>query len=104
MAGGAAAALLGLMFVALSMGTHLIDEKTLQGMEDFASPSVYYFVSALFIACVMLVPAFSPPVLAVVLIVGGAWRRGKKLKQGIRVTEIDERAQEFDVPEWACQV
>jgi hypothetical protein len=104
MAGGASAALLGLMFVALSLGMHLIDKVTIQTFEDFASPSVHYFVSALIIACVMLVPAFTPPMLALVLFLGGAWRLTRTVKQTRRIIETARRAQDFDVPEWAFQV
>ncbi|MEO8396478.1 MAG: hypothetical protein ABI700_26020, partial [Chloroflexota bacterium] len=54
MMGGAAATLAGLMFVALSLGQHLIGETTRDQMKIFAMPSIIYFVSVLLLAGVML--------------------------------------------------
>src|SRR5215831_17034023 len=71
MVGGVAATLLGLMFVALSMGTHLVTDEVRQEVDAFTSPSIFYFVSVLVIACVMLVPTFSATVLAFLLFLGG---------------------------------
>lgn len=72
MEGGAAAALIGLMLVALSLGQHLVTEKTRSQVEAFATPSVLYLVWVLLVACAMLVPAYDPPVLGVLLLAGGA--------------------------------
>src|SRR5262245_38044229 len=71
MAGGAAAALMGLMFVALSLGTHLVSETTVANIGTFVTPSIIYFVSALLLACVMLVPTYTPPGLALIVFSGG---------------------------------
>src|SRR5258708_7394884 len=71
MVGGAAATLLGLMFVALSMGTHLITDEVRQEIDTFTSPSIFYFVSVLLLACVMLVPTISAVVLGSLLFLGG---------------------------------
>src|SRR4051794_22539365 len=73
MMGGAAATLAGLMFVALSLGQHLIGETTRDQMKVFAMPSIIYFVSVLLLAGVMLVPIFSPVGIAVVLFVSGGY-------------------------------
>src|SRR5882672_3331039 len=70
MAGGAAATLLGLMFVALSMGTHLITDEVRQEIDTFTSPSIFYFVSVLLLACVMLYPMISAVVLGMLLLGG----------------------------------
>ncbi len=74
MAGGAAATLLGLMFVALSMSTHLISDEVRQEIDTFTSPSIFYFVSVLLLACVMLYPMISVVVLGVLLLLGGLAR------------------------------
>jgi hypothetical protein len=72
MAGGAAATLLGLMFVALSFGLHLINERTREEMRTFVAPSIFYFVSALLLSGIMLVPADSPALPALALLIGGS--------------------------------
>ncbi|WP_139293627.1 hypothetical protein, partial [Escherichia coli] len=71
MAGGAAATLVGLMFVALSMATHLISDETSESMKYFVTPSIFYFASVLLLSCAMLVPTHSPASLAVILLFGG---------------------------------
>src|SRR5260370_31044421 len=71
MAGGAAATLLGLMFVAISMDTHLITDEVRQEIDTFTSPSIFYCVSVLLLACVMLCPMMSAVVLGVLLLLGG---------------------------------
>src|SRR5215468_8333896 len=72
MIGGASATLAGLMFVALSLAQHLIDEHTRDQMRIFATPSIVYFVSVLLIAGVMLIPILTPEWLALIAFVCGA--------------------------------
>lgn len=69
--GAASAALIGLMFVALSLGMHLINETTKEAFDVFATPNVFYFVTALVLSGVMLVPAYEPPIFTGVIVVGG---------------------------------
>jgi hypothetical protein len=75
MIGGVVAGLLGLMFVALSL-MHLVSDETREEFEIFVTPSEVYFVSALLVACVMLVPALTPPSLALALFFW--WRIGAR--------------------------
>ena len=44
MIGGASAGLMGLMFVALSLGTHLVNDETISSVGAFVTPSIIYFV------------------------------------------------------------
>ncbi|HLY25151.1 MAG TPA: hypothetical protein VKQ72_02350 [Aggregatilineales bacterium] len=104
MAGGASATLLGLMFVALSMGTHLINDEVRQEIETFTSPSIFYFVSVLLLACLMLVPMISTVALGVLLLIGGAsglaWTAPR-----IRLLILAARKhQDFGVADWLAQI
>jgi hypothetical protein len=104
MAGGAAATLIGLMLVALSLGQHLVTEKTRAQVEAFATPSVIYFVSALLIACAMLVPDYAPGVLGIIFLVSGALglvRSYSHVRQLIR-TAIEH--QDFTWWDWLAQI
>ena len=104
MIGGAAAGLMGLMFVALSLGTHLINETTKQAFGSFVTPSILYFVSVVLIAGVMLVPVFAPVGLALTLFVGGAVGLGRTA-QHVRVliqTAIEH--QDFTPWDWLAQI
>src|SRR5215207_4105134 len=77
MLGGAAAALIGLMLVALSLGIRIVSKTTIADIKAFATPSVLYFVWVLMLSAVMLVPAKSPTFLVVILfpsgIIGLVW-------------------------------
>jgi hypothetical protein len=72
MAGGASATLMGLLFVAVSLGSHLISVDTQAEIATFVTPILFYFMSVLVIACVMLVPTDSVSLIAAALLVIGA--------------------------------
>lgn len=67
MTGGAAATLIGLLFVALSLGWHLVSKETDEQFNAFVTPILVYFVSVLVLACVMLVPQMPS------MLLGGLW-------------------------------
>jgi hypothetical protein len=104
MAGGAAATLIGLMFVALSLGMHLINDKTRQEMHTFVTPSVVYFVSALLLSCVMLVPAAEPVVLALALLLGSLLGFARTIPHVRLLIEAARRHQDFVPSDWLWQI
>ncbi len=104
MAGGTAATLIGLMFVTLSMGTHLISENTKNQIRLFVTPSVTYFISALLISCVMLVPTFTPPVLAFIAFLGGVMGLVNTIKPVIHLIKMAKQHQDFTLWDWLAQV
>ncbi|MFN8371652.1 MAG: hypothetical protein U0694_02080 [Anaerolineae bacterium] len=104
MAGGAAAALIGLMFVAMSLGMHLISDTTRELGRFFILPSILYFVSVLILCCVMLNPAFSPTSLALVLFLGGLAGLGVTWRYVRQLIQIAKKYQDFDRGDWLAQV
>lgn len=104
MAGGAAATLVGLMFVAVSMSMHLISEETREGMKHFVTPSIFYFTSALLLSCTLLVPIHTPTSLAVILLLGGAFGLTTALGYALRLIAAARQYQDFDLTEWLSQV
>jgi hypothetical protein len=104
MAGGASAGLLGLMFVTLSMGTHLITDETQNQIRLFVTPSIVYFVSALLVACVMLVPAFTPPALALILVLGGLGGTARIAHPVWHLIQTARKHQDFDLGDWLAQI
>lgn len=70
--GTASATLVGLMFVAASVGAQVFTEKNREAMRAFISPTVVHFSSVLFICIVAAVPSQSWVSLAILLIVAGA--------------------------------
>lgn len=59
MIGGASAGLIGLMFVAISMGARLVTPDMAENVRIFVNPTLFHFVTVLVTACVMLVPSHS---------------------------------------------
>jgi hypothetical protein len=76
MLGGASATLIGLIFVAVSLGSSLVSSETRADIDAFVSPVLLYFLSVLIMACVMLVPASSPSFVAVCLLPLGIFGLG----------------------------
>ena len=104
MAGSASAGLLGLMFVALSLGMHLVSRTTPAQFEAFATPSVLYLVAVLLIAGVMLVPAFAPPVLGAVLLLGGTLGLARTSRHVRHLIRTAIEYQDFTVMDWLAQI
>lgn len=75
--GTAAATLVGLMFVAASIGASIYTEKNRAGMQAFISPTVVHFTSVLVLALLALVPTHEwltlAGLLALVGVAGGLY-------------------------------
>ena len=104
MAGGTAATLIGLMFVAVSLGIGIISTEITEEMKAFVTPSIIYFVSVLLIACVMLVPLYSPPVLALLLFGGGLVGLNWSIPFVRKLILIAKKNQDFNRWDWLTQV
>jgi hypothetical protein len=70
MIGSAAAALLGLMFVALSLAMNLVNSDNKQNFDTFTTPNIVYFVSVILVAGVMLVPTYTLTMFYAVTLIG----------------------------------
>ena len=70
--GTAAATLVGLMFVAASIGASVFTEKDRAALKAFISPTVVHFTTVLVIAVVALVPTQSGNVASLLAVVGVA--------------------------------
>src|SRR5258707_12625537 len=69
--GTAAATLVGLMFVAASIGASVLTEKSRAAMQAFISPTVVPFTTVLVIPCLAVVPTHEWATLAGLLAVVG---------------------------------
>jgi hypothetical protein len=65
--GTAAATLLALLFVAVSLGTGFLSNKDQRGTRTFMSPVVIHFTSVFFLSAVCLVPSHGPTFFAVLI-------------------------------------
>ncbi len=73
--GTASATLVGLMFVAASVGAQVFTERNREAMRAFISPTVVHFSSVLFICIVAAVPSETWVSLAILLLLGGVAAR-----------------------------
>lgn len=70
--GTAAATLIGLLFVAVSIGSNLPLKQVTDSLQTFVTPTLVYYFQALLVSCVAVMPLQSPPLFGIVwLILGG---------------------------------
>jgi hypothetical protein len=104
MLGSAAAALIGLMLVALSLGIRLATETTLTDIKAFATPSVLYFVWVLMLSAVMLIPAQSHVFLSVVLLPSGIVGIAMAYPYVRRLIQVAIEHRDFLLSDWLAQI
>jgi hypothetical protein len=104
MAGGAAAALIGLMFVALSLGMNVMTRVPNDEAKAFVTPSIIYFVTVLFVSCVMLVPLYNSSILGLLLGGGGLLGLWPTLRHARFLIQAAKEHQDFTLFDWLTQV
>lgn len=95
---------MGLMFVALSLGMHLINDETRAEFSTFVTPSVVYFMSVLLIAGVMLVPTHTSTALALLLFVGGTAGLIPALRHARQLVRAANQYGDFNLWDWLMQI
>jgi hypothetical protein len=104
MTGGASATLIGLMFVALSLGMHLINDENRASFDHFASPNIFYFIGVLLLSAIMLMPSSTPPTLAFLLCICSIWGFLRNVPRARRLVAAARKHQDFDFEEWLWQI
>jgi hypothetical protein len=102
--GGASATLVGLMIVALSLGIKFMERSNTEDVNNFATPSIVYFVTTLLIAGTMLVPNMPPLALAVLLFAGGGFGLLRLLWYVRGVLHYVRQYHDFKVWDWIFEV
>ena len=69
-AGTASATLVGLMFVAASLGSSIFNEENLEPLKAFLTPTVVHFGSVMFACLLVIIPTQTPPTLGGLLVAG----------------------------------
>lgn len=87
--GESSATLTGLMFVAASLGTSLIDDKAGPKVQTFITPTVTYFSIALLISALMNIPNQTPLSLSLQLGVFGLFGTGYSASHFRRLRGFD---------------
>lgn len=104
MLGGSAAALIGLMLIALSLGLRIVSETTLEDIKAFATPSVLYFVWVFMLSAAMLVPSESPLFLSIILLPSGVVGLVWAFPYVRRLIRAGFEHQDFLLSDWLSQV
>jgi hypothetical protein len=77
--GPAAATLTGLIFVAVSLGAHLVNNETISDVQAFVTPTIIYFVEVLIISSLMNAPVPSGLILGGCLVPLGLIGLGRSI-------------------------
>jgi hypothetical protein len=104
MMGGVAATLLGLMFVAVSLGLGLVTDENRDSIKTFVNPSIFYFVAVLVLCSLMLIPELNPNALAIILLLLGIIAVKRVLPFANRLFQAARKFQDFDLQEWLFQI
>jgi hypothetical protein len=75
--GSSAAALTGLMFIAVTFGSRLITVDKLPHVDMFLSPICYHFIQVFLLCAVAIAPTVGPKFLGVVIAFTALWRLGQ---------------------------
>jgi len=97
--GGAAATLVGLMFVAISLGSRLITERSVPALRVWVHPTLIHFIYVLVIATIIMVPTLTRSPLGILLIFAGLLSFGNALRM-VPYMWQQQREQEADRGDW----
>ncbi len=77
--GGAAAGLVGLTFVAITVGSGLISKQDISGLRTFVNPTLIHFIYVLVTASVAVIPTVTRTQLGILLVLAGLISSGRAL-------------------------
>ncbi|HMA34900.1 MAG TPA: hypothetical protein VKY74_10520 [Chloroflexia bacterium] len=97
--GTAAATLIGLLFVAASLGAGLIADHTRDNIRTFVTPTLLHFGAVLILACIFTVPGQSPDVLGALVAAIGVAGLAQVLKTVPQMWQYHQR-DDFDRAHW----
>jgi hypothetical protein len=102
--GTAAATLIGLMFVALTFGASLVDERTNETSRAFIDPPFYHFTYVLLTACLFMFPTLTARALGVALLAIFAIRGWVLTLTWRRMLDAQRNAGDLDLSDWVLGV
>lgn len=77
--GGAAAGLVGLTFVAITVGSGTITKQNISGLRTFVNPSLIHFIYVLVTSAVVVMPGITRMQLGILLMLAGLVSAGRAL-------------------------
>ncbi len=97
--GTTAATLVGLMFVAISLGSRLITQQSVPALRAFVSPTLIHFIYVLVTASVVLIPTVTRMLLGTLLLLVGLISFGRSLS-AVPFMHQQYREQLIDLHDW----
>src|SRR2546428_13381468 len=97
--GGAAAGLVGLTFVAITVGSGQIGKQEIPGLRTFVNPSLIHFIYVLVTASVVVMPTVTRMQLGILLVLAGLVSSGRALS-GLPVLWRGGKQQPVDIDAW----
>jgi len=91
--------LVGLMFVAIWLGSNLFTEQSVVGLRTFMSPTLMHFVYVLITSAVVLIPTVTRTFLGILLLLVGFISVGISLS-GVPYVRHQYRRQQTDMTDW----
>jgi hypothetical protein len=97
--GGASATLVGLMFVAIWLGSNFFTEQTIVGIRTFVSPTLMHFVYVLITSAVLMIPTVTRTFLSILLLLVGLISLGISLST-VPYMHHQYRSRQTDMTDW----
>ena len=98
--GGAAAGLVGLTFVAITVGSGQIGKQEIPGLRTFVNPTLIHFIYVLVTASVVVMPTVTRMQLGILLVLAGLVSSGRALS-GVPVLWRGYKQHLVDMHDWA---
>jgi hypothetical protein len=102
--GGAAATLIGLMFVAITFGSSLVTPETAGTARAFLDPVFGHFAQVLLTACLLTIPTMGPTVLGAALVALAAFRLLALARIAKHTLEASRRSKDIELSDWLSGV
>jgi hypothetical protein len=98
--GGAAATLVGLVFVAISLGARLLDERSVPALRVFVTPTIIHFAYILVIATVVVMPTLRRMPFGLLLVAAGVFSLGRSVLAIPFIWQQHRRTRVIDTSDW----
>ena len=98
--GAAAATLIGLLFVAVTIGGYIPAQRAIDYLQTFVTPTLLYYFQVLLIACLVIMPLQSSLLLSVALLILGGISCYLAGKVFLRTLVLRRNDAKVDIDRW----
>lgn len=98
--GAAAATLIGLLFVAVTIGGYIPAQQAIAYLQTFVTPTLLYYFQVLLIACLIVMPLQSSLLLSIALLILGGVSCYLAGKVFLRTLVLRRNDAEVDIDRW----